>query len=405
MDCINQIATNTTGYRRVYIKKSSISDNNDASRLANAIASNTTLKYIDFTDSSGDDVDNVVVAIGDGLVKNTALKGLFLETQIGNAGSSAIAEVIIKNTTLQYLTLLGYRNITIIAEALTANTTLKHLDLDNIRDDEVIAIGEAIDKNTTLQTLILCYGQFGNSGAIKIASVLGNNRLRELDLSRNTQIGLSGYIAITDVLAKNNTLREIRLNCNMIGDSEAIEFANALAKNTVLKTLALNFNQIGDVGAVAIANALVNNNVLTRLELDYNKITGSGAVAIVDALVKNVKNTALRHLYLRDIEIHDVGAAIAVGIAKNTTLENLVLHSQVEDKWTERIGQLLKWNRLKKKQKHMEIKKMGEGYITKQYLDIWPTDLFMVFDMTMSTNIVLVCKSWRNLISLRHQGR
>ncbi|GBG34317.1 Leucine-rich repeat serine/threonine-protein kinase 2 [Hondaea fermentalgiana] len=105
----------------------------------------------------------------------------------------------------------------------------------------------------------------GDCGALALAQALNENTsLQTLYIHRN-KIGPNGVFALADALMKTSSLQTLALDNNGIGDMGISSLANALAENASLRTLSLYGNRIGDAGANALAAALESNDILQEL--------------------------------------------------------------------------------------------------------------------------------------------
>ena len=184
---------------------------------------------------------------------------------------------------------IGYEEAILLANALENNTTLQTLNLisNHIGIGGTTSIANVLEKNRTLLTFYLGRNQIGDGGATALASALEKNTtLISLDLYENN-IGIDGAIALASALEKNRTLENISLSGNNIGDIGATVLASALEKTTI-SSLSIDYNQISNKGATELANALDKNTTLLNLNLSYNKIGIKGATALANALKKNV---------------------------------------------------------------------------------------------------------------------
>ena len=184
------------------------------------------------------------------------------------------------------------QNIPIIKLKLWAN---------HISVEQIIALANALEKNTTLKIIELDTVQFGynniqgsNDGSKAIADALKKNTtLTEINLNEN-HIKDKGVEAIAEMLKDNKTLRILKLQSNEFGAEGAKAIASALAVNTTLKTLDLNQNfTLGNEGIKAIAEALKKNKTLEKLNLRSTGFDNEGAKSLVEALKIN---TTLRSL-------------------------------------------------------------------------------------------------------------
>ncbi|KJE96901.1 TKL/IRAK protein kinase [Capsaspora owczarzaki ATCC 30864] len=184
-----------------------------------------------------------------------------------------------------------------------ASRTLELIQ-QNIREDDVQAIAEALKVNTSLKALDLRVNQIGDAGAQAIAEALKvNTTLTHLYLDE-CHIGVVGAQAIAEALKVNTVLTEIYLRDNQIGDAGAQAIAETLKVNTILTALALGKNHISVAGAQAIAEALKVNRLVNHVRLNDNQIGDAGALAIAEVLKVNKK---LRYLSLSNNFITIVG--------------------------------------------------------------------------------------------------
>jgi len=148
-----------------------------------------------------------------------------------------------------------------IEERIIINTTLSsctnikwmHFNHNNMTDEQLLPMAEAIRGHRSLETLRLNYNRIINTGCETIASLLQdtNCNLQTLDLSYN-QINNEGAIAISNSLENNNKLKNLDISQNQIGNEGAIAIANSLASNNKLKELDIGGN----------SHSLVNQNVV-----------------------------------------------------------------------------------------------------------------------------------------------
>lgn len=96
-------------------------------------------------------------------------------------------------------------------------------------------------------------------------------------------------IVLAKALQKNSSLQELHLATNYhIRNKGAVELAKLLLVNTSLKKLNLGLNDIGNKGAVKLAKSLVTNETLQVLNLrDNDKIDATGVAQMADLLQSN----------------------------------------------------------------------------------------------------------------------
>ena len=158
------------------------------------------------------------------------LKKINLTTQnlqqnnIGDEGIKELTEALKTNTTLTTLNLqqknIGDEDIKALAEALKTNTTLTTLNLqqNNIGDEGIEALAEALKTNKTLKTLNLQQNNIGDEGVKKLAFILFNEfniTLKNIDLKFNDKITSNGVFTELKSTIDKSDLYTIELNNNI----------------------------------------------------------------------------------------------------------------------------------------------------------------------------------------------
>lgn len=164
-----------------------------------------------------------------------------------------------------------------VAGILKHNTSIKHLYMlkTDFRSFDYEFIAQALESNTSLETLVISYGFCESSGTKAFGNALKKNKtLLKLDL-HGSRICKQGAIDLAEGLSENTTLRELNLADNDCLDGGAIGFADVITKNTSLQILNLSGNDIGDVGGRALSRAFATNTSLTLLNLRHNKMSGA----------------------------------------------------------------------------------------------------------------------------------
>ena len=229
------------------------------------------------------------------LKSETTLASLDLnQTYICDEGVRVIAEALKTNTTLMTLSLrrnnIGNKGIKAIAEALKINTTLTTLSLwgNNINAGSIRAIIKIL--KTSITILKLGSNNLGDEGLIAIAEALKTNSiLTTLGLGYNN-IGDKGVIGIAEVLKINTTLIKLHLGNNKVSNKGIIALAKALKTNTTLKELYLENDKIYDIGGRAIVKIFKTNTTLTFLDLSGSKISSEIMTEIQRYLERNKAN-------------------------------------------------------------------------------------------------------------------
>jgi Ran GTPase-activating protein (RanGAP) involved in mRNA processing and transport len=93
---------------------------------------------------------------------------------------------------------------------------------------------------------------------------------------RGEDIGNNGVRALAEALSENNTLTLLDLELTNMTDEGACVLARVFETNATIKSVDLASNSIGDVGARAIAAALPKNTTLTFIDLGSNNIDVGG---------------------------------------------------------------------------------------------------------------------------------
>ena len=211
-----------------------------------------------------------------------------------------------------------------LAQALHTNCVLTHLDLkhNDIGDEGAVALGKALESNTTLTYLNL-----------SIEPVISLK-----------QIGPSGGSALARALTLNSTLKCLVLGHNFIRDSGALAFADSLRTNSSLTQLDLSWNGISGLGTEAICKALQFNHVMTHLILGANTISDSGAEALARALQSSA--TQLSGLDLVECKITSLAVeTLARALKTNRSLTHLNLAGLCRPCSATAVGRALQSNR------------------------------------------------------------
>ena len=121
----------------------------------------------------------------------------------------------------------------------------------------------------------------------RICPYLFNSALKSANLGLN-DIGDEGVIAISEALKTNSTLTELMLESrydlkNKIGPAGAQALADMLKVNSPLVSLNLEDNEIGDEGTAALA-AVLPSSPLVSLDLAGNDIGKEGAASLAAVL-------------------------------------------------------------------------------------------------------------------------
>jgi NLR family CARD domain-containing protein 3 len=317
------------------------------------LAYSTTIKQIDFSRSTG------------GLI---------------NGGSDSLSKLLDLTVSLEDLNLwkvAGMNFGTSFYKPLKENSTIKRIDLaeTNFNGNLLTYLGEALSKNTTVETLHLERNGITGThlyGMLKeLEKWYGKLRVKELYLTGNNLSSISNWYDMRNYLgdlikiSPNLTILEMdecQLNkqtleslsealnpkskiplkvLKMRGNKQIGKFglkplAEQLKNNTQLELLDLSGCELGVQGASFIATILEENKSITELNLFGNFVETEGGILISKALQKN---STLKSLDLGLNRLRARGSGfIAELFTVNTTLESIGLkHNHIPDKFGVKI--------------------------------------------------------------------
>jgi len=180
----------------------------------------------------------------------------------------------------------------LVAKLRTEPESLKSLHLDprtELKGEFVRTLAEALEGNTTLESLSLVGNMLGGEGASIFCKPLrGNPCLSSLNIVANG-LGPAGAGALAESLSGNTALVELRLGDNLIGGPGTALLVPALCSCSALTLLDMRDNGIGDQGAVALADLLRSrpSNGIKTLYLEWNGIETEGGDALLAAVRVN----------------------------------------------------------------------------------------------------------------------
>ena len=302
---------------------------------------------------SGNAWGNDTVRILAGYLKRSVSLSSFhlIVSDIGDAGATALAEVLRTNTTLNSLGLwnnpgIGNPSVMSLCEALKVNTTLSSLDLSGtgISDAGVLSLVEVLKTNTSsLTSLLLSDIKISHQSLKSIAEVLRvNSTLKDLKFEGN-KVGVGGTKLIAESLKANTTLKLLSLSRNNIKAKCGRLFSDSLKVNGTLESLTLAKNALGSRGAQCLSDGLRVNTSLRHLDLSWNSIGSEGAESIAETIRVNASLTSLK---LEGNNIGDPGAnKVSEALKDNVSLEELDLSvNAIGAAGAESIAEALKIN-------------------------------------------------------------
>ena len=319
-------------------------------QLADSLMVNKTLNDLMFSGNAwGNDAVRI---LADYLKRSESSSSLNLHFgDIGDAGATALAEVLRTNTTLNSLGLcnnpgIGNPSVMSLCEALKVNTTLSSLDLSGtgISDAGVLSLVEVLKTNTSsLTSLLLSDIKISHQSIKSIAEVLRvNSTLKDLKFEGN-KVGVGGTKLIAESLKANTTLKLLSLSRNNIKAKCGRLFSDSLKVNGTLESLTLAKNALGSRGAQLLSDGLRVNTSLRHLDLSWNSIGSEGAESIAETIRVNASLTSLK---LKGNNIGDPGTnKVSEALKVNVCLEDLNLSlNAIGTAGAESIAEALKIN-------------------------------------------------------------
>ena len=276
--------------------------------LSNIVATSKILTILDLgTSYLGMDGG---VAIANAVGSSTSLQGLTLYGYglTEDEGEPALVDALASNQNLTRLTLYGAnaeehggdRNTHTMVRLVREAGKLTVLDLDYcyVGTDAAVEIaafleGRSILTKTTLPlmcrrslpaaglglafrsaasltNLCLAGNNFGDEGAIALASALEKNTTIRVLILAHSLFFEEGWGAIAHMLSCNNTLLELNLFGASIddeSDDSSLALAEAFRVNTSLKKIDLRYSIEAEAGLLALCAALRENTVLEYVDL------------------------------------------------------------------------------------------------------------------------------------------
>ena len=275
-------------------------DSMSIGELAETLRMNQTLHTLDLSFCRISDTDMVTLA--NAWSDNTSLTSLTLDgNSIKEDGVIALGDMLARNHTLEYLSL---RSMTIgamlghLAAGLEANTSLRTLDLANTSCEtandnihmSMTALFDTLRVNKTLETLNVSECELLSTSASTIAMFLaGNPSLRVLNLSGNLlNRDDNGCRWIISSLLFNTTLEVLQMNeCGMTAD-DLSRMGRVLRENSVLTTLEVDRNKTDTMDPwVKLIESLQGNSSVTMISMQKCGITDESLPALRETLLNN----------------------------------------------------------------------------------------------------------------------
>lgn len=178
---------------------------------------------------------------------------------------------------------------------------LKELEIGslNIPKEIMSKILISLEKNNTIESLILSGNAIDKKIVDQLGSLVANNRtIKKLGL-RNCEIERTGFECIAAALSNNDVIEDLDLAGNDLGAIKAAEaFGKMLLMNKTLKKLNIAACQIIKESFKVLIKAISLNESLEILHLDGNRLKGENLLLLGKGISKNKH---LRIVSLQDI--------------------------------------------------------------------------------------------------------
>ena len=165
-------------------------------------------------------------------------------------------------------------SFSIIGGLLISKSILCKLNLSNnqITDNEVEVLAEAITVNKTLQTLELPHNLISDFGVTLLTECLKKNKtLLKLNLSENT-ITDKGAKRLGEAIQENTTLQELNVSKNWISKEGIMKMVEACTVNKTLQKFVCTHNNLTKSGLALISEYIRKNNAVQMFEGSWNNI-------------------------------------------------------------------------------------------------------------------------------------
>lgn len=188
---------------------------------------------------------------------------------------------------------------------LQSEARLDFLRAKSLSAEDMLAVAALLAFNPAVEVIDLTGNGFGAEGVESLISILSAcPNLRSL-AAGNNNLRLGAADLATAAVA-HGSLESLALSANAIPAKACESFAAALAApGARLLALDLSFNAFGPVGGAALARGLASNTTLATLRLASCSVRASGARALAQAL----GGSAIRVLDLHECHIGADGAA------------------------------------------------------------------------------------------------
>lgn len=281
--------------------------------LIKGLNKNKTLKELDISDN---DIRN---SFTESLCKeniNTEKINIYLEKLVldsNNIGLEVLSQILIKNTTLNYLSLgdadfsENESNYKSLCGIIKSNKCIKHLNLNSnglgINNNIINTLSEALIENNTLEFIDISNNDFGEDESQEdfkwdfLKNILESNKtLKCIEFNDKYEIFQRNYdftLPLLKGLRSNETIQKINLSNMTIGDNKECYsvLCDIIENHKSLKILDLSSNKLfkNQIYIKGFCEALKKSKNLEKLTLSNNKIgdSESDMYYLCDAISEN----------------------------------------------------------------------------------------------------------------------
>ena len=168
------------------------------------------------------------------------------------------------------------------------------LRLNSLGPQAIEALTQALEKNTSLESIDLAHTDLAGDGVVRLMkSLSGLSRLSEVSLASNP--GLKAHVAtLSEWIANQSQLVSIDLSQNAWVDSSAAIIAQGIKENQSLEHIYLIDTRLQDKSAMTLAQAIDFHPRLIHLGLEWNDISEEGFRALEQLLIDESPLKSLR---------------------------------------------------------------------------------------------------------------
>ncbi|KAG7202660.1 hypothetical protein KM043_009835 [Ampulex compressa] len=218
------------------------------------------------------------------------------------------------------------RAVKAICEAIENNTSIQTINLKGnwLSTDACYHLNQLLLKNNVVNTLLLSGCRIGPEGVQKMHSGLSANAtLTTLDLS-SCNLGNEGFSFLASGVSNSQSLESLCVHNNGLDESCAEDLRFLVSSSYALKYLDLSWNSLYTKTTwEMLLDGLERSKALTELDLSWNGLD-SECVPFLCQLI--IRPSTLEKLYLNDNRFREQDAIpLAKALSKNNNLKEIQL--------------------------------------------------------------------------------